>query len=396
MKYDFETVIDRSVVGSPKWMAMKEANPDLPPGIVPLSVADMEFKNAPQIMRGLREYLNEDKVSLGYTTFTPGYLDAVSGWMKRRHNWAANMDWLVLSPGIVTAFFCAVRAFTEPGEGVIIFSPVYYPFRMAIVRSERKLTDVPLLLSGGRYEVDWDSFEAAAKKDENKLLLFCSPHNPVGRVWTNDELTRISDICINHGVFVVSDEIHNDLIMPGYKHTIFAELSNEAACNSIICTSPSKSFSLAGLQTSNIFVPEESQREKLRNEMSRNALFALNAIGYIACEIAYNECEDWLEQAISIIAFNSQMVERFIKDHIPKIRVIPLEGTYLQWWDCRDLFRDCKDMESFMVKRAYLFFDDGYLFGDAGRGFERINLACPTWVLDEALNRLKSALEQPG
>ena len=393
MIYDFETIIDRSKTGSTKWDAMRESNPDVPPGIVPFSVADMEFKNAPQIMRGLREYLDEGKISLGYTTFTPGYLDAVSGWMERRHNWAVDMDWLVVSPGIIAAVFCAVRAFTEPGEGVIIFSPVYYPFRMAIESGGRKLVDVPLLLSGDRYEVDWDSFDAAAKNEKNKLLLFCSPHNPVGRVWTADELNKISDICLKNSVFVVSDEIHNDLIMPGYRHTIFAELSKEAARNSIICTSPSKSFSIAGLQISNIFVPDKNQREKLRTEMSRSAHFSLNAIGYKACEIAYNECEDWLDQVISIIAYNSRMVERYLKEHIPDINVIPLEGTYLQWWDCRGLFRDYKDMESFMEKRAFLFFEDGYIFGDTGRGFERINLACPTWVLEDALSRLKSALD---
>jgi len=394
MKYDFETVIDRNNVGSSKWAGMKRANPDVPPGTIPFSVADMELKNAPQIMRGLREYLDDEKISLGYTTHTQHYLDAVSGWMKRRHNWDVNMDGLVLSPGVVTAFFSAVRAYTEPGEGVIIFSPVYYPFKMSIEQSKRKTIDIPLVLLEGRYEIDWEGFEEAAKNDNNKLLLFCSPHNPVGRVWTREELSRLSDICLENNVFVISDEIHNDLVMPGYKHTIFAELSTEAANNSIICTSPSKSFSLAGLQLSNIFVPDENRRKSLRSEMMTSALFSLNAIGYKACELAYNECGDWLDEVILLIDRNARYVEDFMKRNIPCVYVFPLEGTYLQWWDCRELFDDYKEMEEFMQKRAYMFFDEGYMFGDTGRGFERINLACPTWALEQALERMNKALDE--
>ena len=393
MKYDFETLIDRSATGSAKWAEMRNMNRDLPEGVVPFSVADMELKNAPQIMSGLREFFDENKMSLGYTIHTRSYLDAVSGWMKRRHDWEADMDWLVLSPGVVTALFCAVRAFTEPGEGVINFSPVYYPFSSAVTRSGRTLVDVPLALNGDRYTIDWDRFETAAKNKSNKLLLLCSPHNPVGRVWTRGELSRISDICLEYGVFVISDEIHNDLVMPGYSHTIFASLSEDAAYNSLICTSPSKSFSLAGLQVSNNFVPDGERRAAIRDEMARNAMMTLNAVGYRACEIAYNECGDWLDQAVSLIARNAGIVEEFMLANIPRVRVFTLEGTYLQWWDCRRLFDDYKEMESFMRNKAYLFLDEGYIFGETGKGFERINLACPTWVLQEALDRLLKALD---
>ncbi|MCL2125644.1 MAG: pyridoxal phosphate-dependent aminotransferase [Oscillospiraceae bacterium] len=392
MKYDFETVLDRSGSGSIKWAEMRELNPDLPPGIIPFSVADMELKNAPEIMRGLREYLDENKISLGYTFRTQGYLDAVSGWMKRRHGWDVDMDWLVMSPGVVTALYCAVRAYTEPGEGVIIFTPVYYPFMSSISQSGRVVVDVPLVIADDRYEIDWDGFEAAARDAGNKLLIFCSPHNPVGRVWTREELARLSDICLNNNVFVISDEIHNDLVMPGHKHTIFSKLSDAAANNSLICSSPSKTFSLAGLQTSNLFVPDAARRKQLQKEMSMFALHTLNAVGIKACEIAYNECEEWLDQAIGLIERNARFVNEFMMRHIPRIKVFPLEGTYLQWWDCRELFDDHLEMESFMQKRAFLFLDEGYIFGDAGRGFERINLACPTSALEEALGRLASAL----
>ena len=392
VKYDFESYVDRSKTGSSKWNEMRQANPDTPEGIVPLSVADMELKNAPEIILGLREYLNVDTVSLGYTTTTEAYDAAVTGWMKRRHGWDVDMSWNVLSPGVVSAVFHAVRAFSNPGDGIIILTPVYYPFKMAVDISNRTLVGVPLIIGEKHYEIDWPAFEAAAKDPKNKLLIFCSPHNPVGRVWTAEELGRLAEICLKNDVLVLSDEIHNDLIMPGYKHTVYALLSKDAENNCIMCTSPSKTFSLAGLQVSNIFVPNEDLRKRFKHEMVSGAHFALNAIAYKACELAYNNCEEWLSQAIELIAKNAAFTEKYFAENIPQIKVFPLEGTYLQWWDCNTLFDDCKEMEEFMKKKALLFLDEGYIFGDTGSGFERINLACPTWVLSDALGRLTTAL----
>jgi aminotransferase/cystathionine beta-lyase len=306
------------------------------------------------------------------------------------------MGWNVLSPGVVSAFFNAVRAFSQTGEGVIIFTPVYYPFKMAIDVNERRIVDIPLIASGLRYEVDWESFEAAARESENKLLLFCSPHNPVGRVWSEDELRRISEICIANDVLMLSDEIHNDLIMPGYKHIVYAKLSKDAEQNCVIFTAPSKTFSLAGLLTSNIIIPNEDLRKRFAAEMFKSALFSLNAAGLKACEIAYTKCEDWLEQVLLLISHNAEVASRFIAEKIPQIKVFPLEGTYLQWWDCRELFGDYKELEEFMKKKALLFLDEGYLFGETGKGFERINLACPTRVLQDALDRLAEAVAARG
>lgn len=393
MKYDFETVIDRSRLGSSKWNEMYMANPNVPAGIVPLSVADMELKNPPQIMEGLRDFFDVDRVTLGYTSPTERYHEAVRGWMRRRHGWDVDMEWNVLSPGVVTALFHAVSAFTEPGDGVIIFSPVYYPFRMAIEGRGRTVVDVPLVESGLRYEVDWEGFKAAARNPKNKLLMFCSPHNPVGRVWTEEELGRIAGICLENDVLILSDEIHNDLIMPGHRHTVFAKISKDIERRCVICTSPSKTFSLAGLQVSNIFVPNPELREKLRREMFSSGLFTLNIAAYRACEIAYNQCEDWLDQVIALIDNNARLAEAFMAERIPEIRVYPLEGTYLQWWDCRGLFPDHEELETFMRQKALLFLDEGYVFGETGRGFERINLACPTRVIQEALERLERALK---
>ena len=394
MIYDFENMIDRSKLGSGKWNDMLKANPDVPDGIVPFSVADMELKNPPQLMEGLREYFNTDHMTFGYTTPTESYNMAVTGWMKRRHNWDVDMNWNILSPGVVTAFFIAVRAFSEPGDGVIVLSPAYYPFRLAIDINKRSITEVPLIDEGKNYVIDWERFEKAAQDPANKLLLFCSPHNPVGRVWTEAELRRLSEICLANNVLVLSDEIHNDLIMPGHKHTIYATLSDEAEQNCVVFTSASKTFSLAGLQTSNIFVPNEVLRKRLSEEMRKSALFFVNAVGLKAFEIVYTQCEDWLEQAIALISRNAKFTADYMSEKIPQIKVYPLEGTYLQWWDCRELFDDYKEMERFMQTKAYLFLDEGYIFGETGKGFERINIACPTRVLQEALDRLYAALKE--
>lgn len=396
MIYDFVNALDRSKLGSSKWNGMKKANPDVPEGIIPFSVADMELKNAPEIMDGLREFINVDTLMFGYTSPTDCYNEAVKGWMKKRFNWDVDMEWNVLSPGVVSAFFNAVKAFTEPGEGVIIFTPVYYPFKMSIETNKRTLVDVPLVDRGMHYEVDWEKFEAAAKDPVNKVLLFCSPHNPVGRVWTVEELSQISKICLANNVLVLSDEIHNDLIMPGYKHTVYATISKEAEQNCLIFTAPSKTFSLAGLQTSNIIVPNKELREKFSKQVFSSALFSLNTIGYKACEIAYTQCEDWLEQVIVLIHDNAKLVERYMAENIPEIKVYPLEGTYLQWWDCRELFDDYKEIDEFMQKKAFLFLDEGGMFGETGKGFERINIACPTHILQEALDRLSAALKKRG
>ena len=393
MKYDFENVVDRSEQGSSKWMEMRRANPDVPDGIIPFSVADMELKNAPQIVKGLRDFLDSDKMTFGYTSPTESYFDAVRGWMKRRHDWDVDMKWNILSPGIVAAFFHAVRAFSGPGDGVIMFSPVYYPFKMAIEINNRAVADIPLIENGLSYEIDWDRFESAAKEPSNKLLLFCSPHNPVGKVWTAEELQRLSDICLANNVIVLSDEIHNDLIMPGYRHTVYATLSKEAEQNCVVFTSPSKTFSLAGLQTSNILVPNKKLRKTLSGEMFKSALHAVNMIGLKVCEIVYTQCEDWLEQVLMLIAHNAELVEDYMAENIPQISVFPLEGTFLQWWDCRGLFSDYKEQEEFLRKKAFLFLDEGHMFGETGKGFTRMNLACPTHVLLEALDRLKVALK---
>ena len=267
-------------------------------------------------------------------------------------------------------------------------------FYSAIRENGRQVLECPLLEKDGRYEIDFDRFSQAA--EEGKVLLFSSPHNPVGRVWSREELEKLSAICLEKGVLVLSDEIHFDLILGERSHTVFATLSEEAAQNCVVCTAPSKTFNLAGLQTSNIIIPNAKLREKLLDVRKRLGLHGCNILGYQACEAAYRYCEDWLEQLLVVLRENRELVRTFTRAWLPGIKPVELEGTYLQWLDCRALGMDAKALEKFMQEKALWFTDEGYIFGTGGEGFERINLACPTWVLRKALERLRDALERRG
>ena len=390
MKYDFETVLSRVNTGSTKWNSIYKKYKNIPNNIVPLSVADMEFKNPPEINEGLSEYLKT--AIMGYTMGENGYYNAVINWQKRRHNWNIEKDWIIDYPGVVPALFNIVKTLTNENEGVIIFTPVYYPFYSAIKLNNRNVVECELINNNGIYEIDFDNFIKKAKDSKNKLLILCNPHNPVGRVWTKEELIKIGEICIENGIIVVSDEIHNDLIMPEYKHTVFASISDEFAKNSIICTAPSKTFNLAGLSLSNIIIPNYDIRKNIIRGKRDSGIFHCNIAGYKACEIAYNNCEDWLLQLIDVLNENKIFVENYIKENMPEIKVTPMEGTYLMWLDFRKLFDDYNELEKFMTEKAYVFADEGYIFGNGGKGFERINIACPKSVLFDALERIKNAL----
>ena len=390
MNYDFTTLRPRIAVGSSKWGAMQKLRQGLPPEVIPLSVADMEFVNPPEIAEHLSHYL--ETMILGYTQPTDSYYAALSDWMARRHNWKIDREWVVPSPGVVPALCHMVQAYTEPGDKVIVFPPVYYPFYSAIRENGRQVLECPLLEKDGRYEMDFDRFAQVA--EEGKVLLFSSPHNPVGRVWSREELEKLSAICLEKGVLVLSDEIHFDLILGERPHTVFATLSEAAAQNCVICTAPSKTFNLAGLQTANIIIPNKKLREKLLAVRNRLGIHGCNMLGYQACETAYRECEGWLEQLLAVLRENQALVETYARAFLPGVKPVELEGTYLQWLDCRALGMDAKALEKFMQEEALWFTDEGYIFGTGGEGFERINLACPTWVLRKALDRLRDALQR--
>ncbi|MCD8098686.1 MAG: pyridoxal phosphate-dependent aminotransferase [Lachnospiraceae bacterium] len=393
MQYNFTTIQPRYTTGSAKWNEIRKVLPGFEGDIVPFSVADMEFENAPEIREGLKKYI--DTYVLGYGDLTDAYYEAICGWMKRRHNWDIKREWIARTPGVIKAFFTAVKAYTEPGEGVMLLTPSYYPMYAAISENHRKRVSCSLVNKDGRYEVGWEDFEAKAKLPDTKLFILCSPHNPSSRVWTQEELLRMGRICIDNDVVICSDEIHFDIVMPGYHHQVFATLSEEFAQHSVICTAPSKTFNLAGMQNSNIIIPNKELFDKfyglLCTEMTNPKC---NLLGYEANRLAYTECDEWLAQCLDVINTNRQIVEDFMAKEFPTVRITPMEGTYLLWMDFNSLGIPYKELGDRMRKEALCFFDDGYLFGDEGIGFERWNLACPTRYVEEALERIKKTFKK--
>lgn len=390
MDYDFHTLVDRSQMNSEKWTMMQKTNPNVNPGISPFSVADMDFKHPPQFVEGMKDFM--DKIVLGYGMPGKDYYEAVLSWFKRRHNWDVSEDWIVITPGIIPAIYNLIQAFTEENEGVIVMTPVYYPFFSAIKSNNRRIVDSPLDNSTGEYKIDFEDLEKKAKDPKNKIIIFCSPHNPVGRVWTEDEIKEVGRICLENDVKIISDEIHFDLVMPGNKHTVFASISDEFRDNVITCTAPSKSFNLAGLMTSNIIIPNEDYREMLKKQLNKNGIEVWNPIGFEACRLSYTICEDWLDQLVVHLNNNYKALEEYIKKNMPQVKLYPLQGTYLAWMDFNYLQMSNGKLEEFMTHDAQVFFDEGYIFGKTGSGFERMNIACPTETMISAMDRIKDAV----
>ena len=385
MKYDFTVIPDRRGCGSNKWNAAKNASPEF----VPLSVADMEFYPAPQIVEAIKK--TAESSVLGYTSPTDEYYDAVISWMKRKHDFDVKKEWIIQTPGVVDALAILIQATTKPGDGVIILTPVYYPFDMAVLAKSRKIVYSELIDNAGRYEIDYADLERKCKKAS--ALLFCNPHNPVGRVWTKEEMKKVAEICGRNSVFIIDDEIHHDLIMPGYEHTVMSKVGDFILDNIAVCTAPSKTFNLAGLQCSNIIIPNAKVRAKATACSLFNMQMGLNIFAYPACIAAYNECEDWLEELLSVVHENAVLVEGFMAEHFPEVKVYPLEGTYLQWLDMRSLGMTHVELRE-MLEGAGLYLDNGELFGTLGRGFQRINLACARVTIENALLRFKKAVEE--
>lgn len=386
MKYDFESVPDRSQCGSMKWNGHKNASVEN----VPLSVADMEFPTAPPIVDAIKNLA--DTTILGYTQATDTYYDAVCSWMKRRHHFDVQKEWIINTPGVVDALAVLIDAVTKPGDGVIVITPVYYPFDMAVIAKGRKIIYTTLINRNGHYEINFADLEAKAKAKSAKALLFCNPHNPVGRVWTKAELKRVCDICCDNGVFIIDDEIHHDLIMPGFEHTVMANVSHRVLENIAVCTAPSKTFNIAGLQGSNIIIPNAKARAKAIACSMLNMHTSLNIFAYTACIAAYNECEEWLEELLTVIDGNAKYIEDFMAKNFPEVKVSPLEGTYLLWLDMRGLGMTHIEQKK-MLEDAGIYLDNGEVFGESGRGFQRINLACARTTLEKTMLRFKNAVE---
>lgn len=377
MDYDFTTLTRRD--DSIKWQLMRERRPDLDGQVIPLTVADMEWRPAPEIVDGLKAYL--ERTILGYPRITDDYLDAVIGWMKRRHDFSVERAWIYPTSGIVPAVYAAIHALTSPQDGVILMPPVYFPFYSAIRDTKRTAVDCPLIKDGSRYAIDFERFENQAKDPKNTLFILCSPHNPVGRVWTKEELIRIDEICRRHQVAVLADEIHHDLVMPGYKHTVFQTLSDETAMNTITCTAPTKTFNLAGMGVSNLIIKNDMWRKRYDTYEEQAGFPSVTLLGYKACELAYAEAENWLNQALIRIDRNRQICESFFSEYFPETTIATLEGTYLLWVDVSRV----PGIERSDVRFQPL---DGKMFGQGGEGFWRLNLALPEAHLKTQLTYL--------
>jgi cysteine-S-conjugate beta-lyase len=383
MKFNFDKIIERRNTCSIKYEPSWRGKPD---DVLPLWVADMDFAAPVCVQEALIRRAQHG--IFGYSEPDAPYFDVMRKWFEERFNWTVERDWLTITPGVVNALFIAVRALTKPGDGIVIQQPVYYPFESSIRKTGRQLLVNELVYSGGRYSIDFQDFETKIK--QAKMFILCNPHNPVGRVWKQDELERMGEIALSHGVTVIADEIHGDFIFPGHKHIVFSALNEELANITVTCTSPSKTFNLAGLLCANIFISNRELREKFKEEYAGCGLSQPGVMGLIACKAAYEGGAEWLEQLLDYLAGNMLFLKTYLSKHIPKIKLIEPEGTYLAWLDCNELGISAKKLDETLVNKGKLWLSSGLSFGKGGNGFERVNAACPHLVLQNALERLKS------
>ena len=388
MPFDFETVIDRRGTASTKHdlVAINGYAPDT----LAMWVADMDYRVAPCITEAL-EKKNAHGI-FGYAIPTDEYFDAVRNWFGSRFGWEIRRDWIQFSPGVVFALSIAIRALTAPGDAVLVTPPVYYPFYMTVRDNDRTLVESQLVYENGRYCVDFADFEAKIVENNVKLFILCSPHNPICRVWSKEELAKVGQICGRHGVKVIADEIHCDFTWPGVTHTPFPVACPEMAENTVVCTAPSKTFNLAGLQTSNIIIPGAAIREAWQKEMTQLHFHAPNSLGLIACQAAYEKGAPWLEACIEYMHGNLCYVRRFLAENIPQIKLVEPEGTYFAWLDCSGLGLSKEALDELILQKARLWLDTGSMFGDCAAQFQRVVLACSRKVIAEAMERLKEVV----
>lgn len=387
--YDFDKIIDRHGTNCLKFDFAKERGKN--GDELSLWVADMDFQVAKPITDALQAQVNHG--IYGYSEVKSDYFDIVKNWFRDNFDWEIKKGSLVKTPGVVYAIAMAVKAFTKEGEAVIIQQPVYYPFSEMIIANNRKLVNSPLVLKDGRYEIDFEDFEKKIVENNVKLFILCSPHNPVGRVWSVEELKRIGDICIKHDVVIFSDEIHADFVYEPNKHHVFASLGESYAANSVIATAPSKSFNIAGLQVSNIFIGNKKLRDAFRNEIVKSGYSQLNTMGLAAARAAYESGKEWLDEVRAYIKDNLIFFRDYLKENIKELSLIEPEGTYLVWVDFRKLGLSEKQREDLIVNKAKLWIDSGAMFGVDGEGFERFNIACPREYLKMALDSLAKAIK---
>jgi len=387
MAFDFDALLDRRGTWAMKWdAAARFYGVD---DVIPLWVADIDIPAPPVVVDALRKRVEHP--IYGYPMLPPSYWDPVVRWLEERQNWAVRSDWLAACPGVVPALNLCVQAFSQPGDTIVIQTPVYHPFYFAVENNGRRLIRNPLRFEGGRWMMDLDDL-ARRIDGRTRMLVLCSPHNPVGRVWSRDELAAVGEIALANDAIVVSDEIHCELLLNGSHHVPFASLSPELEQNSIVCMAPSKTFNLAGLATSFIVVSNPRMRAAIQRRIS-GAVGSVTPFGYTALEASFREGDDWLTQVLHYIEGNVTYVRLFVQDHMPRVKVMPIEGTYLMWLDFRALGMDIHRLSSFLREKARVGLDEGYVFGPGGEGFARMNIACPRSTVQEGLTRIAAALQ---
>jgi cystathionine beta-lyase len=357
-------------------------------GLIPLWLADMDFAAPPEIVQALRARVEHG--IFGYTLEPDSWFDAAAGWLQRRHGWEVRREWMLPSPGVIPSLVFAILGLTEPGDGIVIQPPVYYPFSLRVSANGRRVVENPLKLSGARWEMDLEGLESAVD-DRTRMLILCSPHNPVCRVWDRATLQGLADLCLRRGIIVVSDEIHNDLVMPGFRHVPFASLSNEAAAHSVTLLSATKSFNLAGMGGSLTVIPDAGTRARFDAVQRAIAAGPANALAAAAAEAAWTHGERWLEELLAYLQANFLFLAGFLAENLPQVTLAPLEGTYLAWMDMRALMLSDDQIKAKLRIDAGLWLDEGRKFGRGGEGFQRLNVACPRAILADAAERLVRA-----
>lgn len=389
MKFNFDEVIDRKNSDSLKFDFAKEKG--LPEDVLPLWVADMDFKAPPGVLEALQKSL--DRGIFGYSDTGDDYYEIVASWFKKRFDFTYEKEWLIKTPGIVFALANAVRALTEKGDNVIIQPPVYYPFFNVIRNNHRNIIENPLVCKDGKFYIDFEDFETKIIENNVKLFILCSPHNPVSRVWTKEELKKLGEICLKHNVYIVADEIHCDFVFEGSKHHIFIDAVPEMKDRTIICTAPSKTFNIAGMQLSNIFIPSAEIRERYMAEIDVTGFTVPSNPGVVACKAAYATGEEWFEECLSYIKANFDYLREFLNENLPQIKLIEPEGTYLAWLDCSGLGLPAEELNNLIINKAKLWLDAGDIFGKASEQYQRIVMACPRATLERAMKQLKAAVD---
>lgn len=384
--YDFDKITERRGVGSLKW--------DVPEGELPMWVADMDFETAPEVTEALKA--RAAHAIFGYSVVTDDWYDAYIRWWKRRHNLVMEKEWLIFCTGVVPAISSAVRKLTTVGENVLVQTPVYNIFFNSIRNNGRNILESPLVYDGRQYSIDFADLEDKLSDPQTTLMLLCNPHNPVGKIWDRETLARIGELCAKHHVLVLSDEIHCDLTDPGYEYVPFASVSEACRNNSITCVAPTKTFNLAGLQTAAVVVPDPVIRHKLNRGLNTDEVAEPNAFAVGAAVAAFEKGEDWLEELRKYLYENKQCVRRFVEEHLPMIKVVPSDATYLLWLDCSEITEDAGKLCSFIRQDSGLYLTEGEEYGSCGRQFLRMNTACPRIRLMDGLNRLKKSVETYG